>query len=90
MITEEQLLKWGFEKEPGLWRETYFIFALSLVSGSTIPAEYVDVDIERDEVTISYNRNYIHLANCTSKRKADQALRLLGLPSIDKLNTIKK
>lgn len=91
MITEKQLLKWGFEKEQTIFGTTY-MFAISTRSRDelTIPTEYVEVDIERKEVAISYNHNYIALTNCTIKRKVDQALRLLGLPSIDKLKEIKK
>lgn len=86
MITEKQLLKWGFKKEQTILETTY-MFAISTCSrnGLTIPNEYVCVSIERREVSVGYAHNYIFLANCTTKRKADQALRLLGLPSIDNL-----
>ena len=91
MITEKQLLEWGFKKEQTLLGIIY-TFAISTCSRNriTIHNEYVEVDIERKEVSVAYAHNYIHLANCTSKRKADQATHLIGLPSIDKLNTIKK
>lgn len=91
MITEKQLLKWGFEKEQTILETTY-MFAISTCSrnGLAVPTEYVYVSIDRREVSVGYAHNYIFLANCTTKRKVDQALRLFGLPSIDKLKEIKK
>lgn len=91
MITEKDLLKWGFEKEQTILETTY-MFAISTCSRNelAVPTEYVYVSIDRREVSVGYAHNYIFLANCTTKRKADQALRLLNLPPIDKLSTLKQ
>ena len=93
MITEKQLLKWGFIKTSSL-SDAPCMFVISRHRDDfynvSIIDEYVEWDIERGEFRVYYAVCRVLLTNCTTKRKADQALRLLGLPSIDKLNTIKK
>lgn len=83
MITEKQLLKWGFEEcsESGyeLVLEKHGGFDYSVYFGLT-----------DGRLIVNYHLDFLELNAVGSKRKADQALRLLGLPSIDKLNTIKK
>lgn len=91
MITEKDLLKWGFEKGNEIIPPiTFFRFAITNDNGHG-RYDYVEYrpDTETLEIYRSYS-NYLVLKEVTTKRKADQALRLLGLPSIDKLNTIKK
>lgn len=83
MITEKDLLKWGFTKHEDYGGVTAIFF---LPSGT----EWVGYDLHRHALSVRYNGSYIYLSAVTTKRKPDQALRLLGLPSIDKLNTIKK
>lgn len=85
MITEKQLLKWGFEK-----RANHFVFQINHDLLQGITDEFVFYFPDREVLNIEANIGRLRLQPCATKRKADEALRLLGLPSIDKLNTIKK
>ena len=82
MITEKQLLKWGFEKLP-----EGFELVLEKHGGYDYSVYF---DLKNDRIVINYKLSFIEIYAVGSKRRVDQALRLLGLPSIDKLNTIKK
>ena len=82
MITEKQLLKWGFTHRgvnefriviPYKWKSDEYVFYFRGLQKIRIMTQSGTLTLD-----------------CATKRKADQALRLLGLPSIDKLNTIKK
>ena len=84
MITEKQLLKWGFEKK-GSGR----CFEIILEKHPAL-FDLVFFDFREDRLVACYNRSRVELFAVTTKRKVNQALRLLGLPSIDKLNEIKK
>lgn len=85
MITEKDLLKWGFEK----WGESGNCYQIILEKHPAL-FDLVFFDFREDRLVACYNRSRVELFAVTTKRKADQALSLLGLPSIDKLNTIKK
>jgi len=80
MITEKDLLKWGFVR--GEYSEGY----LCTYEGNAI---WFYPDCQRLMI-YSDGDDYLDLSYCPTKRKADQALRLLGLPPIDKLKEIKK
>lgn len=90
MITEKDLLKWGFEKGNEIIPPiTFFRF---VVTDDNVHGRYDYVEYRPDTETLEIYHvfNYLILKKVTTKRKADQALRLLGLPSIDKLKTVKK
>lgn len=90
MITEKQLLKWGFEKGNEIIPPiTFFRFVVTDDNGHG-RYEYVEYRPDTETLEIYHDFNYLLLKGVTTKRKADQALRLLGLPSIDKLKEIKK
>ncbi|MBO7684808.1 MAG: hypothetical protein J6V72_00395 [Kiritimatiellae bacterium] len=90
MITEKQLLKWGFEKGIDFFPPSEVFFRLILKELPQNRYEYVEYRPKDNTLQIYHDSNFLVLSAVTTKRKADQALRLLGLPPIDKLNTIKK
>ena len=83
MITEKQLLKWGFEK----CSESGYELVLEQHEGFDYSVYF---DLKKDRIVIHYNLGFVEIWAVGSKRRVDQALHLLGLPSIDKLNTVKK
>jgi hypothetical protein len=90
MITEKDLLKWGFEKGNEIIPPiTFFRFVVTDDNGHG-RYDYVEYRPDTETLEIYHDFSYLILKGVTTKCKADQALRLLGLPSIDKLNTIKK
>ena len=90
MITEKDLLKWGFEKGKEIFPPiTFFRFVVTDDNGHG-RYDYVEYQPDTEALEIYYGFNYLLLKGVTTKRKADQALRLLGLPPIDKLKEIKK
>ena len=84
MITEKDLLKWGFEK----CGEGGYELVLEQHEGWYDYSVYFNLPDGR--LVVNYHHAFLELNAVTTKRKADQALRLLGLPPIDKLNEIKK
>lgn len=83
MITEKQLLKWGFQK-----RTNYLFFQINHDLLQGIPNEFVFYYPDHEMLQVEANSGCIKLQPCITKRKADQALHLLGLPSIDKLKNL--
>jgi len=83
MITEKQLLKWGFEK-----RSNYLFFQINHDLLQGIPNEFVFYYPVHETLQIEAILGRVEFQPCTTKRKADQALHLLGLPSIDKLKNL--
>jgi len=85
MITEKDLLKWGFENT-GISGRCYEI----IIEKHPALFDLVFFDFRENRLVACYNRSQVELFGVTTKRKADQALHLLGLPPIDKLKEIKK
>lgn len=85
MIKEKDLLKWGFEK-----RANHFVFQINHDLLQGITNEFVFYFPDREVLNIEANIGRLRLQPCATKRKADQALRLLNLPPIDKLSTLKQ
>lgn len=83
MITEKQLLKWGFEK----CNESGYELVLEQHEGFDYSVYF---ELTDGRLVVDYHADFLELNAVGSKRRIDQALRLLGLPTIDKLNTIKK
>lgn len=83
MITEKQLLKWGFEKRSNYW---FFQINHNLLQGT--PNEFVFYYPVHETLQVEANFGRIELQPCHTKLKADQALHLLRLPSIDKLKNL--
>ena len=83
MITEKDLLKWGFEK----CSESGYELVLEQHEGYDYSVYF---NLPDGRLVVDYHHDFLELNAVIAKRKADQALRLLGLPPIDKLNEIKK
>lgn len=77
MITEKQLLKWGFTHRGGC--EFRFVIPFTWKSD-----EYVFYFSNSQTIRIITQSGVLTLY-CDTKRRADQALHLMGLTSIDKL-----
>lgn len=75
-MTEKELLSWGFKK-----LTSGFEFLIKQYGGYH---DFVFYSPKEKRLVIQYNQNGVELLNC-NKRKANIALALVGLNSIDRL-----
>ena len=78
-ITRRDLLDFGFEM---MGKNDSFEFVIKQYGGYH---DFVFFNVEHKRLVIQYHLNQIELLDCDME-KANAALKLVGLPSIDNLN----